>query len=217
MPNSIGVSYPLARDHLAATGNLSGTSWGAIFAGAAAAAALSLILTMLGFGLGVSAISPWASQGVSESTLGYATIGWLAFTQIAASAVGGYMAGRLRARWINTHADEVYFRDTAHGLLAWAVASLVTAAFLSSAISATLSGGSHLGAAVAVPAVTGTSAIVTNVSTDTALVDYFTDSLFRGDANATPADGNTSTAHAEVVRILGTSLRNDQLSAEDKQ
>jgi hypothetical protein len=218
MPNSIGVSYPVTRDNLALAGNVSGTSWGAILAGAAAAAALSLILTILGFGLGMSAVSPWASQGVSAGTLGYSTIGWLAFTQIAASAVGGYLAGRLRVKWINTHSDEVYFRDTAHGLLAWAVASLVTAAFLTSAISATISGGAHLGAAVAEPALSAAgSAAGANASMDTNRIDYYTDSLFRGDANATAADGNASVPHAEVAKILGTSLHNNQLSAEDKQ
>ncbi|MFD2271336.1 hypothetical protein ACFS07_10010 [Undibacterium arcticum] len=110
--------------------NASGVSWGAIFAGAAAAAALSLILVILGFGLGLSAVSPWANNGASATTIGMSTILWIAFTQIAASGLGGYLAGRLRVKWANVHGDEVYFRDTAHGFFAWAVASLATAAFL---------------------------------------------------------------------------------------
>ena len=44
----------------------------------------------------------------------------------AASGVGGYLAGRLRVRWRDTDVDEVHFRDTAHGLLTWAVATLFT-------------------------------------------------------------------------------------------
>jgi hypothetical protein len=119
----------------------SGVSWGAILAGAFAAAALSFILIVLGFGLGFSAVSPWSDSGVGAQTLGMSTIAWLIFTQIAASAIGGYLAGRLRVKWGGVHSDEVYFRDTAHGFLAWAVASLATAVLLAGAIGSVLSGG----------------------------------------------------------------------------
>ena len=112
----------------------SAVSWGAIFAGAAGAAALSLILLVLGVGLGLSAVSPFAGQGIGRGAFGWSTILWITFTQLAASALGGYLAGRLRARWVATDGDEVYFRDTAHGFVAWAVATLVTAATLTSAI-----------------------------------------------------------------------------------
>ena len=104
--------------------NGSAVSWSAIFAGAAAAAVLSLILLLLGAGLGLSSVSPWANKGVSAGALGISTIIWLTVTQIIASGMGGYLAGRLRTRWAGVHADEVYFRDTAHGFLAWTVATL---------------------------------------------------------------------------------------------
>lgn len=99
--------------------NISSVTWAAILAGAAAVAALSLILIILGFGLGFSAISPWTNDGLSAQALGISTILWLVFTQIIASAMGGYLAGRLRVKWVNVHTDEVYFRDTAHGFLTW--------------------------------------------------------------------------------------------------
>ncbi len=102
----------------AAPAAASAVSWGAIVAGAAAAAALSLILLMLGVGLGLSAVSPWARDGVSATTFGVSTIVWLTLTQLLASAMGGYLAGRLRTKWAAAHSDEVYFRDTAHGFLA---------------------------------------------------------------------------------------------------
>src|SRR5215510_9656349 len=108
----------------------SAVSWGAVFAGAAAAAALSLILLLLGTGLGLSSVSPWATEGIDASTFGVSSIVWITFMQLAASAVGGYMAGRLRTKWTDTQGDEVYFRDTAHGFLAWAVATIATAALL---------------------------------------------------------------------------------------
>ena len=110
----------------------SAVSWGSITAGAAAAAALSPILLVLGVGLGLSSVSPWARDGISATSFGVSTILWLTLTQLLASAMGGYLAGRLRTRWTEVHSDEVYFRDTAHGFLAWAVASQVTAALLTS-------------------------------------------------------------------------------------
>jgi hypothetical protein len=50
--------------------------------------------------------------------------------------MGGYLAGRLRTRWIGTHTHEVFFRDTAHGLITWAVASVLVAATVASSIGA---------------------------------------------------------------------------------
>lgn len=101
----------------AAVNSASAVSWGAIFAGAAAAASLALMLLMLGAGLGLTSISPWENQGLAAGTVGIAAIAWLTFTQIVASGMGGYLAGRLRTKWVDTHTNEIYFRDTAHGFL----------------------------------------------------------------------------------------------------
>jgi hypothetical protein len=106
----------------------SGVSWVAIFAGTVATATLSPVLLLLGTGLGFSSTSPWGNRGVSAAMNGIATIVWLTFTQLAASGMGGYLSGRLRTKWAEVHTDEVFFRDTAHGFLAWAVATLLTAA-----------------------------------------------------------------------------------------
>src|ERR1700674_4118032 len=113
--------------------NPSGVSWAAVIGGGFVTAALSLILLALGTGLGLSSVSPWSNVAVSPSTIGTAAILWLILMQIMSSSMGGYLAGRLRTKWANIHTDEVYFRDTAHGFLAWAVALVVTAAFLTSA------------------------------------------------------------------------------------
>lgn len=107
-------------------------SWPAIFAGATASAALSLILLVLGIGLGFSLMSPWARPSPTAMTA--TTIIWICVTAFAASGLGGYIAGRLRNRWPDAQRDEVYFRDTAHGFLSWAVATLITAAALASVI-----------------------------------------------------------------------------------
>lgn len=109
-------------------------SWPAVFAGAVAAAALSLVLLVLGVGLGLSVASPWTATDPTAEPLSGATVAWIFFTAFAASGLGGYMAGRLRTRWPGTQLDEVYFRDTAHGFLAWGVATLLTAAALTGVI-----------------------------------------------------------------------------------
>src|ERR1022692_2868193 len=103
----------------------SGISWPAVIGGAFTAAALSLILITLGTGLGFSSVSPWSNMGASASTVGKGAIVWLIITQILASAMGGYLAGRLRTKWVHVHTDEVYFRDTAHGFLVWAVGMVI--------------------------------------------------------------------------------------------
>jgi hypothetical protein len=204
-----------------------GVSWPAILAGAAGAAALSLILLILGTGLGLSSVSPWANAGLAATTFGISTILWLSFTQFAASGLGGYLAGRLRTRWAGVHRDEVYFRDTAHGFLAWAVATLVTAGLLTSVIGSILGSGAQAGAAVAAGAVstaaTGAAAAGAAKSDPSSSAEgamgYFIDSLFRKDAaTATPAatDGaSPAAANAEIARIFANDLRTGALPPED--
>jgi hypothetical protein len=192
----------------------SGVSWAAIFAGAAAAAALSLVLFILGSGLGLASISPWSYN--SAAAIGISTILWISFTQLAASAVGGYMAGRLRTKWASLHIDEVYFRDTAHGLLAWAVATLLTAWLASGALRAAMSGAIDAGAGVAkVTAMAGAGAAAGAARDgDAALnpVDYFSDKLMRTDKAPADAAG----ARTEVVRIFATSLQAGSLAPDDR-
>lgn len=119
--------------------SISAVSWAAVFAGATVAAALSLVLLLLGVGLGLSSVSPWAFDSVRTSTFGATTVIWLTVTQLVASGVGGYLAGRLRTKWVAVHTDEVFFRDTAHGLLAWAVATLAAATVLATTAQAIVS------------------------------------------------------------------------------
>ena len=168
---------------------LSAVSWAAIFAGATAAAALALILLLLGTGLGLSAVSPWASNGVSATSFGLTAILWLTFTQVVAYGMGGYLAGRLRTRWLSVHSDEVYFRDTAHGFLTWAVASLATAALLTSVI------GSIVGLGLkSVPVIMAENSTMLNSTSDE--MNYFVGGLFRK---------NTDTQSAVAVNAVENS------------
>ncbi|WP_245598198.1 flagellar export protein FliJ [Ottowia thiooxydans] len=132
----------------------SAVSWAAIFAGALAAAVLSLLLFMLGIGLGLSSVSVWSGKGADGETIGWAAIIWLAFTQLASAGVGGYIAGRLRTKWQGVHTDEVYFRDTAHGFLAWAFATILMVSVMGSVAGAALTGTVKAAGAVATGAAT---------------------------------------------------------------
>ena len=197
-------------------------SWAAIFVGAAAAAALSLVLVILGFGLGLSSVSPWSGVGASAGTIGIATVLWLSFTQFASSGVGGYLAGRLRIKWSALHTDEVYFRDTAHGFMAWAVASLATAALLGSTLASVLDTGAKAGASVlsgaATAATAGAGGMAAHEGSNGGL-SYFTDRLYRKDAanTGTPSSSAPTGSHEEAVRIFATDLKNGQLADDDRQ
>jgi hypothetical protein len=187
-------------------------SWGAIFAGASAAASLSLILLILGTGFGLSSVSPWSGAGISATTFGITTILWITFTQVLASGMGGYLAGRLRSRWAATHEDEVYFRDTAHGFLAWAVASLVTAALLTSAVS------SIIGSTAKVAA-TGAASVSSGINVKEAIdgsTAYLLDSLFRA-PNAPATDRSKNEITAEISRIFFNAVQSDNISTADRQ
>ncbi|MBH1806794.1 hypothetical protein I5V39_07825 [Stenotrophomonas maltophilia] len=171
----------------------SAVSWGAIFAGATAAAALSLILLILGVGLGLSSVSPWSFEGVSKETFGWSSIIWLTFTALAASGLGGYLAGRLRTKWTQIHGDETYFRDTAHGFVSWAVATLLTAGLLTSAIGGVLGAGAKVagaaaGAAASTAGVAAAGAGSTAAAAPEGDLNYWVDSLFRSTTSAGPTD-----------------------------
>ena len=185
----------------------SAISWPAIFAGAIAAASLSLILIVLGLGLGLSSISPWTFQGASTTAIAAGTIIWLLLTAIAASGLGGYIAGRLRNTWTDSDGDEAHFRDTAHGFLAWAVATLISAAMLTSAASGVLGSAAKVAAAGAGGA--AASAAAATVADPTAhSVNYFVDMMFRG-AKATENSSGMAATLREARSILTESVAAD--------
>ena len=187
--------------------NSSGVSWAAVIGGGFVTAALSLILLALGTGLGLSSVSPWSNVGVSASTIGTAAILWLIFMQIISSSMGGYLAGRLRTKWANIHTDEVYFRDTAHGFLAWAVALVITAAFLAAA-AASMVGATASSAGGGTGRATGVQAEGREFDPN----EYFIDTLFRSES-AKP-DSNSTSVRGEAGRIFANALRQGDISAD---
>lgn len=199
-----------------ATGNAaSAVSWGAIIAGAAAAAALSLILLILGVGLGLSSVSPWAYEGISAASFGISTILWLTLTQLLSSGLGGYLAGRLRTKWTDARIDEIYFRDTAHGFLSWAIASLATATVLASVVGSIVGGGIQASASVASGMANSATLAAGGVGKSNPLADsennavaYFVDSLFRQDnrTEATPPTDMTTMPAPQIERITSRDI-----------
>src|ERR1700691_1627777 len=155
----------------------SGVSWAAVIAGAFVSAALAVILLSLGTGLGLSSVSPWSGAGASAAAVTAGAIIWLILMQAISCSMGGYLAGRLRTRWASIHTDEVYFRDTAHGFLVWAVGLVITASFLATAAGAMVG----TAAAAANGAGVGASAQADARQSDTH--GYFVDRLFRADSS----------------------------------
>jgi hypothetical protein len=184
----------------------SGVSWAAVIGGAFVSASLALILLSLGTGLGLSSVSPWSNAGASATPIGKAAIVWLILTQILASAMGGYLAGRLRTKWTNVHTDEVYFRDTAHGFLVWAVGLVLTAAFLASAATSLAGGPAQRGTNGATAAAAESGTLNPNA--------YFADTLLRSN-NATQ-DRSDLSVRGDVERIFSHAMSQGVMPPSDK-
>jgi len=125
----------------------SAVEWAAIAGGALAAIGISIILFTLASGAGLAAVRPWSFSNPSPTTFGVATAIGLIVTQWVASALGGYLTGRLRIKWVGIRTDEIFFRDTAHGFLAWALVTVlmvVLFSVLGSATVAATSGGAEV-------------------------------------------------------------------------
>jgi hypothetical protein len=189
----------------------SAASWPAIIAGAFAAAAVSLVMLALGSGLGFAAVSPWPRAGISGMTLAVTAAIWLILTQWFSAALGGYLAGRLRTRWVGTHTHEVFFRDTAHGFVTWAVASLVVAAIVGTGVLSSLSA---VGRATTDVAAQGAKGALTGATSDSNL--YGIDRLLRPADPAAAAASPGADPKPEVSRIIANTLANGTVDDADR-
>lgn len=190
----------------------SAVSWSGIFAGAFVALATTLILLFLGAGIGLTLISPWPNSGASAKTFSITTAIGLIVVQWLSSGMGGYMTGRLRTRWVNVHTSEVLFRDTAHGLLAWALATAVGIVLLTSAASSVIGGGVQAVATATGGAVqAGAQAGLQGAD---GMSGYNMDVLFRSD-RPDPAVNSQDSA-AQAGRIIASGLANGEVPAADQ-
>jgi hypothetical protein len=184
-----------------------GISWGAVAAGAVVSCALSLMVLAFGVGLGLSVVSPWGGAGVSATTFKIGTGLFMIVVAMLSSSIGGYIAGRLRSRWIGVHSDEVYFRDTAHGFVAWAFATVLGAVLLASPVSGLIGG--------ATSAVTRGAAPAARMSGP---ADGYVDMLLRSDTPAAANAGNASDPRGELTRLFTSSMRNgNELKPADRE
>jgi hypothetical protein len=160
---------------------------------------------MFGSGLGLTMISPWSDQSSSAATVGLSAAIWLVLVQWLSAALGGYLTGRLRTKWAAVHTDEVFFRDTAHGFVSWAIATIIVAGFLTSSLTSLAgAGASAVGTAAQTAGIAGTAAAASS-SDDTSgnpVTAYFTDALLRPQQISARAETDNGAATAEISRIL---------------
>lgn len=175
--------YPYADGHIQRHKRY-GVYWSAIIGGAIAATAVSLLLLALGAGLGFGTVSPWYHTGASAKTVTLMTVVWLVIMQWLSSGLGGYLTGRLRNGWHGFHADEGFFRDTAHGFLTWAIATILVAIIVSSAAAQTIRSGAYS----------------RDANTNNGPAAYYIDQLYR--TNGPAHEATNRDTDEETARIL---------------
>jgi hypothetical protein len=191
-----------SADFEAVEPSISGVSWAAVFAGAAASLAITLVLLSFGAGMGFAVVSPWGSSGVSATTFKIGTGLFFIVMAMLSSSIGGYLAGRLRTRWVGIHTTEVQFRDTAHGFLAWAVASVLGAILLASPASSII--GNAVGGASTAAASAGSGPMA-----------GYVDTLLRPDNPS--AQGQQPDVRPEMVRLFTSDFRaGNDINATDR-
>lgn len=194
----------------------SGVAWGPILCGAIAAAAISLMLFVLGSGMGLASISPWAhTESLAAFTIKTAI--WLIIMQWVASAIGGYLTGRLRTKFENIHTDEVLFRDTTHGFMAWALATLLTATVLTSTIATVIGGTAQVTATVTAGAAASGEHHHAGAKPHDMMGDptrYYVDSLYR--STVPNRNAPTHDVSEETARILAKDVVDGTVSEYDR-
>lgn len=191
------ASYTTGVSDVGIESNVPALAWGPVIGGATTASAASLILLLLGSGVGLTMVSPWSGESASFTTVSVTAAIWFVIVQWLSSALGGYLTGRLRTKWAGVHTDEVFFRDTAHGFLSWALATVVVAGLAGSAFTSFVGSGIQAASSVATTA----AAAGTNEAPDLA-TGYFTDLLLRPQEATARAQSDDAAATAEVSRIL---------------
>jgi hypothetical protein len=209
------------RDATAADAtNESYMQWGPVFAGAIGASAISFLLLTFGGAIGLSITSPWPEASAPAWAIILAVGWWSVMVQIGSLFAGGYLAGRMRAPRADATANEVQFRDGAHGFVVWAVAVVFSALLFAYA------GSSALGTAAKAVSTVGAGAISSNAGAalSTAPADYAADLLLRPQPGAVVSansnlGNNGATAadlRSEVYRIFAATIKNRELTAQDR-
>jgi hypothetical protein len=159
-------------------------------------------------------VSPWSGQSSSATTVGITAAIWLVVVQWLSSAIGGYLTGRLRTKWVEVHSDEVFFRDTAHGFLSWALATVFVAGFLASSLTSLAGASVNAAGQAAHTAVTAAASAAPKGNLDSTA--YFTDALLRPAKAGDRGQSDNGAAAAEISRILLQGAASGQIPEGDR-
>jgi hypothetical protein len=202
------TEHPVESTEGRATG-ISAFDWHAVAGGAAIAAALAFLLMTFGSAVGLTVVSPWPGSGASATTMSLMGAAWFLVVSMVSYLIGGYVAGRLRAKRSDGTYDESMIRDGLHGLGVWGVGILLTIAIAAWGATTLGSGAAKLGQAAATVTGPAASAAAGNAS------EYLSDTLFRREQAGTaeiPAG-----MKAEAGRIIARGFSNEgNLSADDR-
>jgi len=202
--------FSAVRETSGAVASISAVAWSAVIAGAVVATATSLVLFALASGLGLASVSPWPGSGASLTAFSVGTGIGLIVVQWIAASIGGYITGRLRTRWVGTHTHEVFFRDTAHGFITWALSTIIVTAIVATGVmsvaSKLVSAAGHGAAGVASAGTPGSAVPESARQGINTPSDYNIDVLFRTAQPGTASPATTAEARAEATRILTRSL-----------
>lgn len=212
------TTYSTEASDVGVESNVPALAWGPVIGGATAASAVTLILLLLGSGVGLTMVSPWSGEGASFTAVSITAAIWFVVVQWLASALGGYLTGRLRTKWAGVHTDEVFFRDTAHGFLSWALATVVVAGLAGSAFTSLAGTGVQAVSSAATTAGAGaaTAAAAGGADTPDLATGYFTDLLLRPQDVTSRAQTDDAAATAEVSRILMRGAVNGEVPQADR-
>ena len=176
--------------------------WSAIIAGALVGAALSLVLIAFGSAVGLAVLSSSPTWRDVSPALTVASGIYLLLTALASFGLGGYVAGRLRERWHpSAPSTVVEFRDGTHGVLAWAIAAVLSGLVIAASVAEVVS--------KAVEPATSSTA-----TTGEPLIAYELDHLFR--AERRPPETDLTYSRAEAGRILLAATGRQGITADDR-
>jgi len=190
------------RTASAGTDTAADIQWSAIFAGAVAASALAFILHAFAGAIGISLSSTAPTWRDASFALILLSGLYLILAALVSYGFGAYVAARLRAP-LAGRADDIEFRDGLHGLIVWALATLLTGVLA-------------IALAQAAPrlAVPSASASSTSVGGES-IIAYDLDRLFRSERRP-QGTGNMDYPRSEAARILLTASSHRGLQPDDR-
>jgi hypothetical protein len=186
-----------------ADGTVVGLHWTPVVAGALAAAALAFVLHSFALALGLSVSSTAPTWRDTSFALVLLSGLYLLLVAVVSYGFGAYVTARLRVRFADAPAEDVEFRDGLHGLVVWALATLLTGLLALAAIEA-------------VPRLTVPSGAGAGQATSVAgenIIAFDLDRLFRGDRRPT---GDMNYTRSEAARILLTTSSHNGMRADDR-